>query len=128
MDTALPPDFWPELGPVRDAAARGGLSLGRCTACGEAHYYPRPLCPVCLAPAVFETAAGKGVIYSLSISRRGPKSPFALAYVTLDEGPFVLGRIIDCDVDALSIGQRVEIRFPNPDPTDLSPSFAPIPA
>lgn len=119
-------DFWPELSPVRDHAAEGRLTLGRCTACGDAHHYPRALCPFCLAPTVFEPASGLGVIYSLSVSRRGPKAPVVLAYVTLDEGPAVLGRIIDCDVDALAIGQRVAACMPNPDPMDLSPSFTPL--
>ena len=119
-------DFWPELAPVRGHAAEGRLTLGRCTACGEVHHYPRALCPFCLAPTVFEAASGLGVIYSLSVSRRGPKAPSVLAYVTLDEGPSVLGRIVDCDVNSLSIGQRVASRLPNPDPTDLSPSFTPI--
>ena len=127
-DPAAAHDPWPELAPVRAAASRGRLSLGRCTACGQTHYFPRPICPFCLSPATFEESAGQGVIYSLSVSRRGPKAPFALAYVTLDEGPSVLGRLIDCDFDAVAIGQRVAVRFANPDPTDMSPSFAPIPA
>lgn len=127
-DPAAPPNPWPELEPVLASATRGRLTLGRCTRCGEAHYYPRPLCPFCLAPATFEDAGGEGVIYSLSVSRRGPKAPFALAYVTLDEGPTVLGRIVDADLDALAIGQRVAVRLPNTDPADLSPSFAPLSA
>lgn len=121
-------DLWPELAPVREAASRGRLTLGRCSACAKAHYYPRPLCPFCLGASAFEDAGGEGVIYSVSVSRRGPGAPSALAYVTLDEGPTVLGRIIDADLDALAIGQRVAVRLPNADPADLSPSFAPLSA
>ena len=37
----------PETKPFWDAAADGRLLLKRCRSCGEAHYYPRTLCPFC---------------------------------------------------------------------------------
>ena len=102
-----------------DAAAEGQLLIKRCTACHEPHYYPRAICPFCFsAETVWEQAAGTGSIYSVSVMRRGADAPYALAYVTLDEGPSMLTNIVDCDFDALSIGQRVRVRFM---PTDGGP-------
>ena len=102
-----------------DAGAEGQLLIKRCTACHEPHYYPRAICPFCFsAETVWEQAAGTGSIYSVSVMRRGADAPYALAYVTLDEGPSMLTNIVHCDFDALSIGQRVRVRFM---PTDGGP-------
>ena len=51
---------YPELQPLRDAAARGELLLKRCTSCGETHYYPRPICPFCFSAATEWRKAGGG--------------------------------------------------------------------
>ncbi|MGL4542280.1 MAG: Zn-ribbon domain-containing OB-fold protein [Polymorphobacter sp.] len=107
-----PPEINPETQPFWDAAAAGKLLIKRCTACGEAHYYPRSGCPFChTADTIWETSKGLGVIYTLSTLRRGANAPFTLAYVTLDEGPSILTNITDCDPDRLAIGQRVAVRF-----------------
>ena len=35
----------PETKAFWDAAAAGKLMIGKCTACGQVHYYPRSICP-----------------------------------------------------------------------------------
>jgi uncharacterized OB-fold protein len=42
--------------------------------------------------------------------RRVP-APYALAYVTLDEGVTVMTNIVDCDLDKIRIGQKVKVVF-----------------
>jgi len=118
--------WWPELKPVRQAAAEGRLTLGRCTVCDKHHYYPRLVCPFCLAPARFEAAAGEGVIYSLSVARRGPGSPSAVAYVSLSEGVTILARIDGCDFDAVRIGDPVRLSSVGGDGESLAPVFSPL--
>ena len=44
--------------------------------------------------------------------------PFAIGYVTLDEGPSLLTNFVDTDLSALKIGQRVKIVWK---PTDGAP-------
>ena len=106
------PEINPETKAFWDAATQGTLLVKRCTACGEAHYYPRSICPFCQSPeTVWETCSGQGHIYTLSTMRRGANAPFTLAYVTLDEGPSIITNITDCDDDALAIGQRVRVVF-----------------
>ncbi|WP_425228810.1 Zn-ribbon domain-containing OB-fold protein [Sphingomonas sp.] len=126
MRTHPAPEIGPDTQPFWDAAAQGRLLIKRCGACGERHYYPRPLCPFCLsADTRWEETAGAGAIYSLSTMRRGKDAPYTLAYVALDEGPAVLTEIATGDHDALAIGQRVRVRFAPSDGDAPYPMFAP---
>ena len=116
--------------PFFDAAAKGELLIKRCAPCGEYHYYPRALCPHCFSGKTEWTKAkGQGTIYSVSVLRRGVPEPYALAYVTLDEGVSMLTNIVDCDFDAIKIGQRVKVVFkPTGEPANPGPAipmFAP---
>ena len=80
------PAVAPETQAYWDAAAKGKLLVKKCTACGQAHHYPRTLCPFCFSDKTewIETS-GKGTIYSYSVMRRAPV-PYAMAYVTLEIG------------------------------------------
>ena len=102
-DTALEP-YW--------AAARAGrLLLKRCTACAKVHYYPRPLCPFCMsAETEWLEASGAGTVYSWSVERRATP-PYAIAFVSLPEGPTILSNLVDCDLDTIAIGQAVTLVF-----------------
>lgn len=99
----------PETKAFWDAAGQSKLLIKRCAACGEAHYYPRALCPFCFSDKTeWLEASGDGVIYSYSVMRRAP-IPYAIAYVTLAEGPTMLTNLLDCDFDRLRIGQKVRL-------------------
>ena len=56
-------------------------------------------------------ASGKGTIYSLSVMQRGNPNPYCIAYVSLDEGVTMMTQIVDCDLEALKIGQKVKLVF-----------------
>jgi len=100
-----------ESQPFFDAAKEGRFLIKKCTACGKAHWYPRAVCPFCASEETeWVESLGKGTIYSFSVMRRVPE-PFALAYVTLAEGPTVLTNLVDCDFDELQIGQPVTFTF-----------------
>lgn len=43
------------------------------------------------------------------MTQRG--EPYAIAYVTLEEGPTMLTNLIDCDFDKLAVGQAVKVKF-----------------
>lgn len=101
-----------DAAPFWEAATDGRFLIKRCTACGEAHWYPRALCPFCLSAAtVWEESPGEGVIYSFSVMRKSADGPYAVVYVTLDEGPSVLSHVVGCRGDELAIGARVKVRF-----------------
>jgi uncharacterized OB-fold protein len=99
----------PESLPFWEASAKGRFLLPHCTACHRAHWYPRAMCPLCGSASVeWREASGRGTVYSVSVVRRA-NPPYALAYVTLDEGPTMLTNIVDCDLDSVAIGQAVKV-------------------
>jgi uncharacterized OB-fold protein len=109
-----------------DAAADGKLLVKFCRGCGEGHHYPRALCPHCFSDQTeWRQASGKGVIYSYSVMRRAPV-PYAIAYVTLAEGPTMMTNIVDCDLDAIRIGQPVVVVFKTTDGGPPVPMFKPV--
>jgi hypothetical protein len=69
-------------------------------------------------------ASGRGTVYSYSIMRRAPV-PYAIAYVTLEEGVTMLTNIVDCDLDAIRIGQAVTVVFKPTEGGPPVPMFAP---
>jgi uncharacterized protein len=109
-----------------DATAEGKLLVKKCNGCGENHYYPRTLCPFCFCDDTeYLECSGRGVIYSYSVTRR-TKEPWAIAYVTLEEGPTMMTNLIDCDFDELSIGQAVEVAFVDTGENTALPFFRPV--
>ncbi|HEX2888534.1 Zn-ribbon domain-containing OB-fold protein [Vineibacter terrae] len=119
------PAVSPETKDYWDAAAQGKLLVRKCTACGEAHHYPRTICPFCFSDKTeWITASGKGTIYSYSVMRRAPV-PYVMAYVTLAEGPSMMTNIVDCDFDQLRIGQAVTVVFKPTDGGAPLPMFTP---
>ncbi len=116
----------PENQPFFDAAARGELLIKRCADCGEHHYFPRAICPHCFSDRTeWVRTAGRGTIYSFSVSRRVLPTAYAIAYVTLDEGVSMMTNIVDCDLDEIRIGQAVTVVFKPTDGGPPVPMFRP---
>ena len=116
-----------ESKPFWDAATEGKFLIKRCNACGEAHWYPRALCPFCFSDeTVWEESPGEGVIYSYSVMHRSPSGPYAIGYVTLKEGPAVLTNFVDVAPDGLSIGQKVKVKFQPTENGPPVPVFVPV--
>ncbi len=113
--------------PYFEAAARGQLLIKRCRSCGEAHFYPRALCPFCQSEQTeWEVASGRGQIYTFSITRRAGPIPYAIAFVTLEEGVTMMTNIVDCDLDSIRIGQAVEVVFKPTESGQPVPCFKPV--
>ena len=55
----------------------------------------------------------------------GPRVPYAIAYVTLDEGVTMMTNIVDCDLDTIRIGQAVRVVFRPTEGGPPVPMFAP---
>ena len=115
----------PENEAFWKAAAAGKFMLRRCTACGKAHWYPRAICPFCASEKIeWRQGSGRGTIYTFSVMRR-VSEPYAIAHVTLAEGPTMLTNIVDCDFDKLSVGQAVALVFKESENGQPVPMFAP---
>ena len=116
-----------ESKPFWDAAAEGKFLIKHCNACGEDHWYPRALCPFCFSDkTVWEESPGEGVIYSYSVMHRSPSGPYAIGYVTLNDGPAVLTNFVDVAPDGLSIGQKVKVKFQPTENGPPVPVFVPV--
>ena len=117
-----------ETQPFWDGTAAGKLLLKRCRDCGETHYYPRAICPFCFSAATeWYEASGQGKIYTYSVMRRAPV-PYVIAFVTLAEGVSMMTNIVDCDPDAVAIGQEVQLTFRETEGGFALPVFAPAAA
>src|SRR3569623_387836 len=116
-----------ETQPFWDAAREGRFLIKRCTACAKAHWYPRAICPYCASGETeWVESPGEGVIYTYSVMRRSQTGPYAIGYVTLDEGPAVLTTFLGGGPDALAFGQRVKVRFQETEGGPPVPVFTPI--
>jgi uncharacterized protein len=95
------PEPTPETQPFWDGCAAGELRIQRCTDCGVAYFYPRPVCPSCGSTAVeWFTASGRASLYSYVINHRPARgfeadAPYAIAVVQLAEGPRMMANLID---------------------------------
>lgn len=119
------PAINPETAEYWQAAAEGKLLVKHCNACGHDHFYPRAHCPHCRSlDTSWKQASGRGTLYSYSVMRR-VSPPFAVAYVTLEEGPTMFTNVIDCNFDALTIGQPVQAAFATGEDGLIRPVFTP---
>ena len=120
------PEPNPETRPFWEAAAQGRLLIKACTSCARPHYYPRSICPLCGSDTTeWVQASGRGTVYSYSVMRRVPV-PYALAYVRLEEGVTMMTNIVDCDLDVIRIGQRVQVVFKPSEGGPPVPMFTPV--
>ena len=127
MERKIPaPSVNPENKPYFDAASGGKLMLKFCVSCKQFHHYPRSLCPFCFSDQTeWRDAKGTGTIHTYSVLRRGVPVPYCIAYVTLEEGVSMLTNIVDCDFDAVRIGQKVKVVFKPTDGGPAVPMFTP---
>jgi uncharacterized protein len=104
------------LRPHRRALEAGTLAIQRCTDCGYLRWPPARFCPTCLSEAANWTdVSGRGRLWSYAVSERAnerKEGPYVLAAVTLDEGPFLLGRLTGQPED-LRIGDTVQAHISN---------------
>ncbi len=125
LRTIASPTPNPETQEFWDAASKGELLLKKCEDCGNYHYYPRAVCPHCFSDkTTWVKASGTGEIYTYSVMKRS-KIPYAIAYVTVDEGVKLMTNIVDADLDALAIGQKVKVVFKPSEDGQLVPMFTP---
>jgi uncharacterized OB-fold protein len=112
------PTVGPEARPYWDATAEGRLVLPRCEDCNVLIWYPRGFGPACSSTRIaWVEASGRGTVYSYTVVHRGAMGPYrgaepyVLAYVELEEGPRVLTNLVDCDPQAIGVGDAVEVVF-----------------
>jgi uncharacterized OB-fold protein len=114
----------PETEPFWAAAKEGKFLLPVCVDTGKAFWYPRQVSPFTLGKVEWKESKGLGTIYSVSVMKRA-QPVYAIAYVTLDDGPTMMTNIVDCDFDKLAIGQRVQMTWKPAEDGTPYPQFKP---
>jgi uncharacterized protein len=123
----------PETQPYWDGAAAGELRIQRCLDCGEAYFYPRPLCPSCGSGNVeWFTASGRATLYSYVINHRPAPgfeadAPYAIAVVQLAEGPRMMTNLVGVapTPEALQLDMELRVAFERRGEVTL-PVFTPV--
>ncbi len=102
--------------PHWEGCARGQLLVQRCEDCGAYVFTPEVACTSCFSPRLsWVESSGRGEIYSYTVVHRPQRPEFDVPYVVvivaLEEGWHMLSNLIDCDPDAVSVGDAVEVSF-----------------
>jgi uncharacterized OB-fold protein len=105
-----------ETRPYWDAAREGRLVVQRCGSCGRHQFYPRAFCTACLSAELeWVQARGTGRIYTFTICRTSANAamtaPYAVALIDLEEGVRMMANVVDCDLERIRTGARVQVRF-----------------
>jgi uncharacterized protein len=126
------PQPTPVSKPFWDAAKRHELHIQHCNKCGVHVFYPREMCPECLAPDMaWVKVSGKGTLYSYTIAQApthhsfSEDVPYVIAIVELAEGPHLTTNITGCTPDTLKVGMPVVVAFDDVTPEMTLVKFRP---
>jgi uncharacterized OB-fold protein len=118
--------------PFWEGTRIGELRVQRCNDCGQWRWTPQVGCPRCLSENTeWRAASGLGELYSYTIIHRpvDPSrfgEPYVLAVVQLDEGPYMLTNMVECELEDLQVGMRVSVRFERIDDDFTVYPFGPV--
>ena len=121
-DNATAPVPLPRPDPANDDDAHfwrslteGELRIQRCAVCNTFRHPPRPVCAHCGATErEWHAVSGHGDVWSFTVVHPptlpafADRTPYGAVVVRLDEGVFLVSNVIDCPVDELAVGLRVE--------------------
>ena len=114
MTNGAVPRFW------REIPQRYNLIGTKCTLCNRIFFPIREFCPFCRRKSIDKMKQmqlkGKGTIVTYSIIYVAPEhfegqAPYPIAIIELDEGPRLTAQIVDCNIDDVKIGMKVQSTF-----------------
>ena len=95
------PVIYPEERPYWDALRQRKLVLPRCKSCKQAWFPLGPACPNCFEIGFdWSPMTGNGVLHN-----------YVVVQVELDEGPRLTTNLLDCAIDQIRIGMRVQAMY-----------------
>ncbi len=103
-----------DTAPFWEGTRQGELRIQRCTACGRHVFYPRAVCPYCMADSPeWVVATGRGTVYSFTTVHRTSDEfraevPFTVGLVELAEGVRMMARL---DISEPVVGMPVQVVF-----------------
>ena len=116
-----------------EATKRHELVLQKCQECGHCRYPPGEICPSCLSDRLkWVKTSGRGIVYTWTVFHQlyhpafEQEIPYAVVAVELDEGPRLLTNLVDCKVEAITMGMPVEVIFDDVTDEITLPKFRPV--
>jgi uncharacterized OB-fold protein len=106
--------FW------REIPQRYNFIGNKCESCQKVYFPPRESCPTCRRKSIGKMTEiklkGKGEVVTYTIIHVGPEdfeeqTPYPIAIIKLEEGPQITAQIVDCGLDEIKIGMKVEGTF-----------------
>jgi uncharacterized OB-fold protein len=106
--------FW------REIPQRYNFMGNKCGTCERIFFPPRESCPTCRRKSIGNMKeiklTGKGEVVTYTIIHVGPEdfeeqTPYPIAIIKLEEGPQITAQIVDCSLDEMKIGMKVESTF-----------------
>jgi uncharacterized OB-fold protein len=123
----------PETAVYWEACRNHQLMIQKCSNCNHYQFYPRIICTECMSQDVeWIVASGLAEVSSFTIVRRpvskayADEVPYVVALIKLDEGPAMMSNIVECDIDNVKIGMRVEVLFEDWSEEISIPKFRPV--
>ena len=92
----------------------GRFMLQRCRASGRYWFYPRVAEPGTGSTDLeWVEASGAGTIYATTVVRQRPEKggSYNVALIDLEEGPRMMGTVVDIEPDTVRIGMAVRARI-----------------
>ena len=118
--------------PFWDAVKNHEIVMQRCKTCSHRFFYPREACPSCLSPDLeWAPVSGKGRLYSYTVIYQPANRafqdnvPYIYAMVELEEGPRMIGNLIDCPIEEARVDMPVTAVFDDVTPEVTLVKFKP---
>jgi len=92
----------------------------RCTVCGRVYFPKRVVCSECHRKSLGKMEdvelSGNGRVLSYTVVHDAPRDymhqvPYILALVEMEEGPVIVGQIVDAEPGEVSVGKEVTAVF-----------------
>ena len=100
----------------REIPQRYRLEAGKCSQCGKVYFPPRLICGC--GARDFETVQlnDQGTLLTYTVIRVAPsqfvdEAPYVVGVIELNDGVRLTAQVVDCDIDRLDIGQKVQVEF-----------------
>lgn len=119
--------------PYFEGAKRGEFRLQRCDGCGH-HWYPASShCPRCLSRDYqWVRVSGRGRVWSWIVMHQRyfkafeAEMPYNVAFIQLEEGPFLMSTVVGVPKGALRCDMPVEVVFEDATEDVAVPKFQPV--
>jgi hypothetical protein len=122
-----------ESRPYWEGLKEHRLLMPRCDDCQGYWFPPTQYCPHCSSASwTWTPVSGRGKIFSYVIYHRvyhpgfAEDVPYAVAVISLDEGPRLLSNIVGVPPDQLTCDMPVEVVFTDITDTMTIPKFKPL--